>query len=68
MARDGRIAVTPFDVQSGVHTAYVEVMGKMIVITAMLTGLVVLTGCETLGIKLNGGSRSGIDWAVGVRF
>lgn len=43
-------------------------MHRMILITAMLAGLVLLSGCETLNLKLDGGSRSGVDWAVGVRF
>lgn len=32
------------------------------------TCALMLNGCETLNLKLKGGSNSNVDWAVGIRF
>lgn len=36
-----------------------------VVAVMLFTGL---TACESLLVKLDGGSNSGVDWKVGVRF
>ncbi|MDF1733809.1 MAG: hypothetical protein P1U37_00900 [Minwuia sp.] len=43
-------------------------MKRKYVIAMLLVSLTLLSGCEALRVKLNGGSESGVDWAVGVRF
>jgi len=43
-------------------------MKRTLIICTILAGLTLLSGCEALRIKLDGGSQSGIDWAVGVQF
>lgn len=47
---------------------YLRQMKRTGVICVLLIGLALLTGCEALRVKLDGGSQSGVDWAVGVRF
>lgn len=43
-------------------------MRRIVVICLLLSGLALATGCEPLRVKVDGGSQSGVDWAVGVRF
>ncbi|GJL88881.1 MAG: hypothetical protein DHS20C03_25900 [Minwuia thermotolerans] len=43
-------------------------MKRTYVICTLLISLAMLSGCEALRVKLDGGSQSGVDWAVGVRF
>lgn len=50
---------------SGDGPGYIAVMRTVLLITLLVS---LLGGCETVQLKAKGGSDTGIDWGVGIRF